>query len=131
MAAKSYTLDDALIDHVLRNSAYASPAQVYAGLFTVMPANPGDAGTEVTTIGTAYARQAVTFAGPTNGATSNSAGVTFPTATLAWGTVVGVGIYDNNVGGNLLYYGTLGTSKVIGVGDSASFAVSALTVTEQ
>lgn len=133
MAAKSYYLDDALLDAVLRNTAYVSPAAVFVGLFTVAPANPGDAGTEVTTVATAYVRQAATFAAPGgDGVTETTADVTFPVATLAYGApVVAVGIWDLVAGGNLLYYGTLGTPKTVGLGDQVAFATGALTIQEQ
>ena len=133
MAAKSYTHDNNVIDFFLRNNpgALASPATVYVGLFTVAPANPGDAGTEVDDMGTAYARKAVMFAAPANGATSNMAGVTFDAATASWGTVVAAGIWDAATAGTLLYYGLLGANKTIDMGDTASFAAGQLSVTEQ
>lgn len=127
MAAKKTTLSNSLLDLVLRNQSYSAPAAVYAALFTVAPtASAG--GTEVT--GGAYARQAITFAAASAGSVSNSAAITFPVATASWGTVVAVGICDAASAGNQLYYGTLGTSKAIDTGDQASFAISALTVSE-
>ena len=134
MAAKSYTHDDNVINFFLRANpgALTSPATVYVGLFTVAPTNPGDAGTEVSTGGgSLYARTAVTFGAPVNGVASNSAPVTFPTAGASWTTVVAAGIFDMASGGTLLYYGTLGSSKTIDPGDTASFAVGQLSVTEQ
>ena len=134
MAAKSYYLDNAVLTAVLKAGAAVGPLTPYVGLFTVNPANPGDPGTEVLTAGgTLYARVAVTFGTVTNGVVANSAPVAFVAAGASWGTVNGVGIYDNiTVGaGNLLYYGTLGTPKLVGIGDSVSFATSALSVTEQ
>ena len=126
--AKTDYLEDALLNHVLRNTGYASPATVYVGLFTVMPADDGTGGTEVT--GGSYARQSVTFAAPSAGQVANNALVQFPTATADWGTVLGMGIFDNLSGGNLLYYGTLTAPKIVGIGDQISFASSALTVSE-
>jgi hypothetical protein len=132
MAAKTYYLDDALLNGVLRNIAYVPAAAVYVGLFTVLPVNPSDTGTEVSALGgTLYARQSASFGAPSNGVTTNSAPIFFPVAGASWGTIVGVGIYDNVAGGNLLYYGSLGTSKTVGVGDSVSFAATALSVSEQ
>jgi len=128
MAAKSHYLDNALLSHVLRNVALSSPATVYAALFTVAP-TPSTAGTEVS--GGSYARVATTFGAPALGVSLNSAPVAFPTATLNWGTVVAVGIFDQLSGGNLLYFGTLTTSKAVDNGDTASFATSALSITEQ
>lgn len=133
MPAKSYTHDNNVINFFLRANpdALMSPATVYVGLFTVAPANPGDAGTEVDTMGTAYVRKAVMFSAPANGVTSNMAGVTFDTATASWGTVVAAGVWDDATAGNLLYYGLLGANKTIDMGDTASFAAGQLSVTEQ
>lgn len=127
MAAKTYTQANATINHFLRNSSQTSPAAVYAALFTVAPTQSGG-GTEVT--GGSYARVAITFGAPSNGVATNSGSVDFPTATAGWGTVVAMAIFDNSVGGSMLYFGALGTSKVIGIGDTASFAIAALSVTE-
>ena len=128
MAAKSHSLDNALLSAVLRNVSYTSPATVYAALFTVAP-TPSTAGTEVS--GGSYARVAVTFGAPALGVTSNSAPVAFPTATADWGTVAAVAIMDALSGGNLLYFGALTTPKAVDNGDTASFAAAALSLTEQ
>lgn len=128
MAAKTYTHDNAVLNHFLRNSSQTSPTTVYAALFTVAPTVSGG-GTEVT--GGSYARVAVTFGAPSNGVTSNTGAVSFPTASASWGTVVAMAIMDNITGGNMLYFGALTVSKSIGIGDDASFGIGTLTVTEQ
>jgi len=128
MAAKSIYLDDALLNHVLRNVAMTSPATVYAALFTVAP-TPSTSGTEVT--GGSYARVATTFGVPASGVSTNSAPVAFPTATANWGTVVAVALFDAAVAGNILYFGLLTTAKAVDNGDTASFAATALSITEQ
>jgi hypothetical protein len=126
--AKTDYLEDALLNHVLRNTAYSSPATIYIGLFTTMPSDDGTGGVEVS--GGAYARQSVTFSAPSGGQVANNALVQFPTATADWGTVLGMGLFDALTGGNLLYYGTLTASKIVGIGDQLAFAASALTVGE-
>lgn len=126
--AKSDYLEDALLNHVLRNVTYTSPTTIYVGLYTTMPSDDGTGGVEVS--GGSYARQSVTFSAPVSGQVANSALVTFPTATADWGTVLGIGLFDASTGGNLLYYGTLTASKIVGTGDTISFAASALTVGE-
>ncbi len=108
---------------------------VWIGLFTATPSDSGG-GTEAT--GGSYARVAVARTGagfnaatgtsPTT--TANTGTVTFPTATVSWGTVTQFGIFDAATAGNLIYWGDLGTSKLIGVGDTASFAAGALTITQ-
>lgn len=127
MDAKSNYLENALLNHVLRNTALTSPTTVYVALFTVAPTDTGG-GTEVS--GGSYARQAVTFGAPVSGTVANSGAVTFPTATANWGTIVAIGIFDALTVGNLLYYGNLTTSKVVDNGDQISFANGAITVSE-
>lgn len=127
MDAKSNYLEDAILNHVLRNTTLTSPTTVYMALFTVAPTDTGG-GTEVT--GGSYARQAITFSAPASGVVANSGAVTFPTATANWGTVVAMGIFDLVSGGNLLYYGNLTASKLVDNGDQISFANAAVTVAE-
>lgn len=127
MAAKYQTLSTALLDHVLRNTAYTPVATVYAALYTVAP-TATTPGTEVS--GGSYARQAATFGAAAAGSISNSGAVTFPVATAAWGTVVAAAICDAAAAGNILYFGNLTASKTVGIGDQLNFAAAALTVTE-
>jgi hypothetical protein len=108
-------LETELLDHVFTNSAYTAPSTLYLALFTSNPDEDGS-GTEVTTIGTAYARQTVTFSVSGNTATTDAA-VEFPTATANYGTVSHVGIYDASSAGNLIAYASLTTSKAIETGD--------------
>jgi hypothetical protein len=110
----------------LRNTAYTSPATVYVGLFTSDPTDAGS-GTEVS--GGSYARTAVTFGAPSNGASTNSAAVEFPQATGDWGTITHIGILDASSSGNLLYHTALDTSKVIQTGDIFKIATGNLSVT--
>jgi hypothetical protein len=123
--AKSYYLDNAMLNAVLCGVAYTSPTQVLVGLFTASP-GPGGGGSEVT--GGGYARTAATFGSPSNGVLSNNASVTFPQATAAWGTIVAFSLFDNS--GNMLWYGNLTASKTINAGDQLTFAAGGLTVTE-
>lgn len=97
-------------------------------LFTTLPnQETGAGGTEVS--GGGYARTNVTFSAASSGATSNSADVTFPTATGAnWGTVVGIGVYDSAGSPVLLWVGTLASSKVIDDGDTFKISSGALTL---
>ena len=119
-------LENALINATVRNTTFTSPATVYLGLFITDPTD-ANTGTEVS--GGSYARQSITFASPSNGVTSNSAQITFPTATADWGTVGWIGIYDSLTSGNLLYHAPLTTSKVIGTGDIFIVGTGNLTLT--
>jgi hypothetical protein len=126
MAAMSNYLETALVNAVLRNTSYTSPATVYVGLFTSDPTDAGS-GTEVS--GGSYVRKAMAFSSPSNGATSNSSAVEFDQATASWGTVTHFGLFDASSSGNLLLHGALTTSKTIDSGDVFKFATSALTAT--
>ena len=119
-------LENALINVTLRATAYTAPTTVYVALFTT---DPTDAGTGTEVSGGAYARTAVTFAAPSNGVSLNSADVTFPTCTLAWGTVTQIGIRDASTGGNLLYHTPLDASKTIDLGDIFKITTGNLSVT--
>ena len=119
-------LENALINATLRNTSYTSPTTVYVGLFTSDPTDAGS-GTEVS--GGSYARTSVTFGAPSNGASTNSADITFPTATGSWGTVGWIGILDASTTGNLLYHTALDTSKTIDSGDIFKISTGNLSVT--
>jgi hypothetical protein len=125
--SKSDYLENKVLDHVLRNTALTSPTTVYAALYTVAPSDTGG-GTEVT--GNAYARTAITFGAPSAGVASNSAAVTFPTATPSgWGTIVAMGVFDAATVGNLLYWTTI-TNKAVNAEDTAEFAIGDIDITE-
>ena len=121
-------LENALINVTLRATSYTAPTTVYVALYTTDPTD-ADTGTEVSTSGTGYARTAVTFAAPSNGVSTNSATVTFPTATAAFGTVTHIGLRDASTAGNLLYHTPLDTSKTIDSGDIFSITTGNLSVT--
>lgn len=131
-----------VLDLIFRNANASATAplgldatNVWLGLFTATPSDTGG-GTEVT--GGSYARVAVArtgagfnaATGATPGTTTNAGTVTFPTATAAWGTVTQFGIFDAATAGNLVYWGDLTNSKTIGSGDTASFAASAISITQ-
>lgn len=108
-------LETEILDHVFGGAAYTAPATMYLALYTVAPTD-STAGTEVTTTGTAYARQTVAFTVSGNTA-SNTAAVEYATATANYGTVVAVGVLDASTGGNLMAYASLSASKAIETGD--------------
>ncbi len=122
MAAKSTYLSDAMLDAVLKDTAYTSPTTVYLALFD---GDPATTGTEVS--GGSYARQSAAFNTAASGSTTNSAAISFtgmPATTVNY-----CAIYDALTAGNLLYYASV-TSLTINAGDTVSVAVAAITVTE-
>lgn len=121
-----------VLDHVFGAAAYTAPATLYVGLSTTTITDAGGNITEPS--GGSYARVAVTnnatnFPAASAGSKSNGTAITFTTATGSWGTVIDFFIGDASSAGNILGYGTLTSSRTISSGDSASFAISALTIT--
>jgi len=126
MSEMSNYLENGLLNAVLRNTSYNSPATVYVGLYTSDPGE-GNTGTEIS--GGSYARKDVTFGSPSNGVCTNSAAVEFAQATGSWGTVSHVGLLDAITSGNLLFYTDITTSKTIESGDIFKIAAGSLSVT--
>ena len=108
-------LETEILDHVFAGAAYTAPTTLYLALFTAAPGETGG-GTEVSTTGTAYARETVAFT-TTGNTTSNNAAVEYSTATASFGTVTHVGVFDALTAGNLMAYATLSSSKAIDTGD--------------
>ena len=129
MSAASDYLENKVLDHVLTATAYTQPGTRYLALFT---ANTGlesnSPSAEVSTSGTAYARQAVTFASASSGQSATNATVTFPTATANFGTITHVAVMDASTSGNVLFHGAVTTSKVIETGDTFQVTSGNLTV---
>lgn len=128
MADFSNYAENAILNHVFRNSALTSPTTVYCALFTAVTDAEAGTGTEVS--GGSYARTAITFGAPSNGVSTNSSAVTFPQASASWGTVTHFGIFDASTNGNALsIIKALSASKTIGSGDTAQFAIGDLSIT--
>lgn len=129
MAFTNY-LEEQLLGHVFGLTTYTKPAGLFLALFT---AAPGEAagGTEVSTVGTAYARQPATFdVTPGNPSTAvNNAAIEYATATANYGTVTHVAIFDAATGGNMLSYAPLSVAKTIGTGDVFRVPAANLTFT--
>lgn len=127
----SYSLANALLNHILRNTAYAKPTDVKVHLYTTVPDASDSGGVEVS--GGAY--EAVSVFGtdewnsPANGITKNTGEILYPVATAEWGTVVGVGIRDESA--NLLVSGNITESKSVFTGDTFKFLAETLLVTIQ
>jgi len=108
-------LETEILDHVFGGNAYTAPGTLYLALHTANPDEDGS-GTEVSTSGTAYARETVAFTVSGNTATT-SAAVEYSTATANFGTVTHVAVWDAATAGNMLAYAALTSSKTIETGD--------------
>ena len=131
----SDTLENEILDHVFGIGAYTAPTTLWIGLST---ADPGDdAATLAEPTGNGYARVGVDNSGTTwttaaGGVVPNGAEITFPEASGSWGTISHVAIWTNATsdGAAVLFAtGALGTSKAVGVGDTARFQVNSLRLT--
>lgn len=134
-----------VLDLIFRNSNASATiplgldaTNVWVGLGT---AGSDAAFTELAATG-AYARVAVARSGTpgwaaaagTSPATTNNSGtITFPTATANWNAgsaVTHFAVFDAATTGNVVYWADLTTPKVISTGDTATFAASAIAVTQ-
>ena len=132
MAALSNYLENALVNHVLRNTALTTPGtSIYVGLIKFYESSKLEAGTLTQEASSgAYARVQVTaWDAPSNGATQNTNAVTFPTATADWGMVSGVIIVDAASTGIVLLHGTLTTARDVKNGDVFKFNAGDLDIT--
>jgi len=133
--SKSNYLENAILDGVLGGPAFALPTDVHIALSTAAysDASTGSSMTEVA--GGGYARVAVTnnatnWPAAASGSKSNGTVVSFPVASASWGTIISFYICDAATAGNVLYGGDLTVQRSVAAGDTASFAVGVLVVTE-
>tara|TARA_R110000796_G_scaffold56486_7_gene130846 strand:- start:4174 stop:4611 length:438 start_codon:yes stop_codon:yes gene_type:complete len=140
--ASTYTENRTLDFWLKANSQSTSaPGTVYLALFTGSADSAGQAAAtvtnleegvltdEVSTAGTAYARQSVGFGTISNGTVATSGTVTFPTATADFGTVSHVAVMDASTSGNVIFYGDLTSAKLIESGDTFQITAGSLTIT--
>lgn len=136
------TGENKLVDALLRAQAIGTPATWYIALATSTCTDAGP-DSEVSTSGTAYARQPVTaslanWAGTqgtgttvastgTGGTTSNNNAITWIASTAAWGTIQSVIWYDASTAGNRWICINLTSSfNVSGSGITVSFPAASL-----
>lgn len=135
MAGKTNTHSDSVLN-VLRGTTLTGLANIYVALFTVAPSDTGG-GTE-STYGT-DTRKVLSGTGDwTAPAAGTPTGRQIDNATAAtWSnwdgtspeTFVAAGLFDALTLGTLLYWATI-TNRTINAGETATFAVGAIVVTE-
>lgn len=132
--SKSDYLENKILDHVLKNTAYTPPATVYLALYTGDPLDDGVSATEVNAAPgytSGYARQAVTWGTASNGVLANSTVIDFgPIVCSANITVTHGQLMDAASGGNPLYHDPVEIARTITNGKILRLAVGDLTVTE-
>ena len=137
-SGKSNNFSNKILDHIFGSTSYSQAATVYIGLWAASSLSATSTGSTAGEVsGGAYARVAVTNNTtnwtPTNSSSQqkqNGTAINFPTPTANWGTVGQVAILDAASAGNILYWGDLSSSQTINSGNTVSFAVNALTITE-
>lgn len=128
MSAASNFTENLALNWLLTAESATRPTAWFVALFT---ADGGlEAGTTTNEVsGGAYARQSVAFDPASNGATANSATVTFPAATANWGTVTHIAVMSASTGGEVLFHGPVTASKTIELGDVFQIAAGNLNIT--
>lgn len=111
-------LRDRIVDHFLRASAQTSPTTVYLALSSTVPSTDGTGFTEIT----GATRQAVTFAAPADGVTSNTGDVSFTNSSGSTWSVAAVGVFDDPTTGTLLMYASGLSDSVL---DTETYTFSA------
>ena len=144
MSALTEYLENKLINHVFRNTAYTTPGtSVYVGLVGYYESGGANGlehglkpynGSNKELSGGSYARvQHTAWRSPytvgTSGVIDNNTAVTFPTATGNWGMVSGVIIADASTQGNVLMHGALTTPRDVKSGDVFKFNANDLDIT--
>lgn len=118
--------EDKILDYIF-DKASLTPPMIYLGLSTADPTDDGTSLAEPS--GSAYER-VQTSAGDWNtasgGSLENASEITFPMATSPWGTMTHFALFDAVISGNMLAYGELNPSKLIGSGGIAKFAIGDL-----
>lgn len=117
------TYETNVLTWAFTSSASTRPTSWTLALYTAAPSETGG-GTEVS--GGSYARASVTFS-VTGDTATNSANVDFPTATVGWGTITALGVFDNS--GTLMAYASLTTPRTVVAGDAFRIPASGLTIT--
>ena len=129
--SKSNYLELAILNHVFGKTALTQPTHLWVSLHT---ADPGEDASGAECDYTGYGRTDTVpgnWGTPSGGQIANSAIITCPQCSGGTPDVAThFGIWDDSTSGNLLYSGALGTSKTIDPGDTPSFAIGALVVTE-
>lgn len=140
MSGFSTYLDNKVIDHLFKGTAYSTPTK-YLALFkaaTGLDTNTGWSSNELTSAAGAYARVALPntlWTTAASGVTKNNAEVAFAVATTHWGEVTHVGIMDAATAGNCIAWGALANpvtgaeeGRDVETGDQLIIRTNALTV---
>ncbi len=105
-----------IIDHLLRGVPFTPSRSIYMGLFLVNPHEGSEDGVEV--VGADYERQVLKLTLPAKGRTENPDDVVFPRASLDWGVLKGVGVWNAEQAGDLVFWTELDEEREIRQADT-------------
>ena len=128
MAGATNYLENALANHVFRNTTFTSPASTFLSLHV---SDPGEAGSGGEVSGGAYARiemLAADWNAPSDGLIDNVNAEEWAQATAQWGTLSHFGSNDALTGGNMLVKGAFNTPKLIDTDDTARIQANDLSI---
>lgn len=128
MGSFSDYVEDAVLDHVVGKTSFTMPT-VWVGLSTADPLDDASGNAEPASN---YARKSTAGADwnpASGGAIDNANPLSFVQATGAWGTLTHFSLWDAASAGNMLAHGALAASKVIGNGDTGTFAAGDIDIT--
>ena len=121
------------LDGITGVTQYTTPATTYLALFTADPTDTGSVTNELS--GSGYARVSLSgkfsAATGTDGTTSNTSEIAFPTATADWPEVTHAGIMKSGTAAtdDMIIVVPLDAGITIYSGDTFKFAIGKLTIT--
>lgn len=132
MADLTQYLQKKLLDHFLNIAGYVAPNPSYISLHTGDPTEVGSHASEVSDIGSDYARQSLggimAAAGATDGISRNTALIQTLAATTDWGTITHLGIEDALTAGNMTMFAEATEARTITIGEVFRLSPSQLAV---
>jgi hypothetical protein len=120
MAGLTNFAEQKALEKYFRNTAYTPASTIYLRLYSVLPADDGTGGTDLTGE-TGYSAQTVAFGAYSSRRITNSGTVSFTNSGGGdWPTVVGYGLATAASGGDLLAVGTIAPNATVGAGATLS-----------
>lgn len=125
---KTTQAENDVLDYLLRTR---DPA-VYLALFTSDPGESGSTAGEPATAN-GYARQAITFAAASGGATSNTNAPAFTANATGWGTITHVGVCRSATRGtaDLIYHGPATAARTVLANQGIDVAAGEVDISEE
>lgn len=128
MAAFSNFMEDAITAFINGTTFPAAPTNTFVQLYSQDPTDAGS-GTGALYTRVEYAAGGWTRGTGGAGTLSNTNIITITSDAASGATATHFAVFDATTAGNLLFFGALGTSKVIAVGDEVKFNALQLTLT--